>query len=279
MVWNHDYFTDEHRMLTRHDLDDITTDYPLVFERACGHVLTANTPALRLAGVTRDTVAPEGGAIDRDPDGEPNGIIRENARPQVRAILGKHDVDDTEKLLRIAMAHAAETGVTSVQTNDLRGGSWETVLEAYNRTQLNPTVRVYHQVNFPNPEDYRAFLERGYTTNRGTPFHRFGPLKLFVDGSLGARMRAFNGKIAPLDKIAAHRAHDRALFPACQTAQFINLPLVAAVEGIIFAYYTKYPHGSPLKAVTKELRFVKFTCLCEKSCYNIFCIELYIRSI
>lgn len=187
MGWNHDYFTDEHRMLTRHDLDDITTDYPLVFERACGHVLTANTPALRLAGVTRDTVAPEGGAIDRDPDGEPNGIIRENARPQVRAILGKHDVDDTEKLLRIAMAHAAETGVTSVQTNDLRGGSWETVLEAYNRTQLNPTVRVYHQVNFPNPEDYRAFLERGYTTNRGTPFHRFGPLKLFVDGSLGAR--------------------------------------------------------------------------------------------
>ena len=98
-------------------------------------------------------------------------------------------------------------------------------------------------------------------------------------GSLGARMRAFNGKIAPLDKIAAHRAHDRALFLACQTAQFINLPLVAAVEGIIFAYYTKYPHGSPLKAVTKELRFVKFTCLCEKSCYNIFCIELYIRSI
>ena len=82
-----------------------------------------------------------------------------------------------------------------------------------------------------------------------------------------------------LDKIAAHRAHNRALFLACQTAQFINLPLVAAVEGIIFAYYTKYPHGSPLKAVTKELRFVKFTCLCKKSCYNIFCIELYIRSI
>ena len=92
-------------------------------------------------------------------------------------------------------------------------------------------------------------------------------------------MRALNGKVAPLDKIAAHRAHDGALFLACQTAQFINLPLVAAVEGIIFAYYTKYPHGSPLKAVTKELRFVKFTCLCEKSCYNIFCIELYIRSI
>ena len=187
MGWNHDYFTDVQRMPTRHDLDAITTEYPLVFDRACGHVLTANTAALKLAGITRDTVAPEGGAIDRDPDGEPNGIIRENARGQVRAILGQYSVEDCEKLLRVAMAHAAETGVTSVQTNDVRGAIWDRVLEAYNRTQMNPTVRVYHQVNFPTPEQYRAFLDRGYTTNAGTPFHRFGPLKLFIDGSLGAR--------------------------------------------------------------------------------------------
>ena len=40
MGWNQDYFTDENRLLTRADLDDISTDYPLIFERACGHLLT-----------------------------------------------------------------------------------------------------------------------------------------------------------------------------------------------------------------------------------------------
>ena len=49
MGWNQDYFTDENRLLTRADLDDISTDYPLIFERACGHLLTANSAALALA--------------------------------------------------------------------------------------------------------------------------------------------------------------------------------------------------------------------------------------
>ena len=65
-------------------------------------------------------------------------------------------------------------------------------------------------------------------------------------------MRAFDGKIAPLDKLAAHRAHNAAFLRPIPAPQLVELPLVAAVEGIIFAYYTKYSHESPLKAVTKE---------------------------
>ena len=52
MGWNQDYFTDEHRLLTRQDLDDISTEYPIILERACGHILTANTAALERAGIT-----------------------------------------------------------------------------------------------------------------------------------------------------------------------------------------------------------------------------------
>ena len=65
MGWNQDYFTDENRLLTRADLDDISTDYPLIFERACGHLLTANSAALALAGIDDTFVPPEGGSAER----------------------------------------------------------------------------------------------------------------------------------------------------------------------------------------------------------------------
>ena len=86
------------------------------------------------------------------------------------------------------MKHAAESGVTSVQTCDLRSGSWPTVLEAFNRVEADhPITRVYHQSSFQNLDEYREFLAAGHVTGQGSPMNRFGPLKLFVDGSLGAR--------------------------------------------------------------------------------------------
>ena len=83
-------------------------------------------------------------------------------------------------------------------------------------------------------------------------------------GGLRARVRTLDGKVAPLDKIAAHRAHDGRLF-AKAPPQFVNLPLMAAVKRIILGYYTNRIHKSPLKAVTKELHFVKFTLCLPKS--------------
>ena len=188
MGWNQDYFEDEHRLLTRADLDDISTEHPLVFERACGHMLVANTAALELAGVTRDSACPAGGTIGRDANGELTGVFAENARAPLIALFREKSVDDCVQLIRAGMAHAAETGVTSVQTCDLRIGSWERVLEAYNIVMAdNPLTRVCHQAYFNQPEAYEAFVEAGHATGMGTPWHRFGPLKMFVDGSLGAR--------------------------------------------------------------------------------------------
>ncbi len=191
MGWNQDYFSDEHRLLTRADLDEISTEYPLIFERACGHMLVANTPALERAGITRGSIAPEGGSIGRDENGELNGIFAENACPLLISLFRNRSLEETVELIRTGMRHAAETGVTSVQTCDLRDSTWPTVLEAYNRVMAEtPLTRVYHQINFSDPARYEEFLQQGHVTGSGTPMHRFGPLKLFVDGSLGARTAA-----------------------------------------------------------------------------------------
>ena len=58
--WNQDYFTDGPVIPTKDDLDRICTDKPIVLTRACGHIGVANSKALDMAGVTKDTPDPEG---------------------------------------------------------------------------------------------------------------------------------------------------------------------------------------------------------------------------
>ena len=185
--WHQDYFTDDPTMLTRWDLDAITTEYPLVFSRACGHAVTVNTPALEKAGVTRDTPQPEGARFDLDENGEPNGIFREAAASLLGCLDPVRDEAYMDATLRLAMKEAARYGITSVQTMDITAANYEQMIAAYDRVQSDPTLRVYHQCNFMDPASYQKFLDLGHTTGTGDAFHKYGPLKLFVDGSLGAR--------------------------------------------------------------------------------------------
>lgn len=187
MGWNQDYFTDEKRLLTAQDLDEITTEYPLILERACAHILVCNSLALKMAGITPDTKPVEGGSIDVV-DGKLTGIIRENECNRILKLRPAPTVDELKAQLRAAMAHAAESGVTSVQTMDMRPRNWRDVLKAYSEIQVDePTLRIYHQHNFMAVEPYQEYLMEGYRTGQGTVWNRMGPLKLFSDGSLGAR--------------------------------------------------------------------------------------------
>ena len=137
--------------------------------------------------MTTETVPNAGGAIDQE-NGELTGVVRENARAQVRCLMSERSLETKKRLLRTAMKHASETGVTSVQTCDVRLGDWESTLEAYRQvSEETPTVRAYHQFSFMEPKGLQEFFDKGYHMGVGSDFNRIGPLKLFVDGSLGAR--------------------------------------------------------------------------------------------
>ncbi len=187
--WNQDYFAaDGHRLITRADLDAITTEHPLILVRACTHILTCNSAALAAAGLTRDSVPVDGGSFDRDENGELNGVVRENACDQIFAIRGTPSLEDGRRQVRAAMQYAVSNGVTSVQTMDMRPHNWEYVWNVYNSlAEEDPILRVYHQVNFMEPAGFRRFLSSGFRTGYGTAWNRVGPLKMFLDGSLGAR--------------------------------------------------------------------------------------------
>ncbi len=89
----------EHRSPTRWDLDAGCSDAPVCILRACAHVRCVNSRALELAGITRDTPDPEGGVIERDENGEPTGVLRENARDLVTAVMPDASTDETARQL------------------------------------------------------------------------------------------------------------------------------------------------------------------------------------
>ena len=112
MGW-HESILDEGRMPTRFELDKVSPNNPVFIPRG-GHVVTVNSKALELAGITRDTPNPDGGVIVRDPaTGEATGVLLENAAYLVRKILPPPPTNMAE-LLKAAMRDLNSYGIVGV---------------------------------------------------------------------------------------------------------------------------------------------------------------------
>ncbi len=190
--WNHDYFQDEKRFPNRYDLDRVTGDRPGILFRACGHVACVNSAALAAAGITRDTPQPEGGCFDVDEKGEPTGVLREYGINMVSRIIPSPGKEEIKEYILTAMKKLNAYGITSVQSDDLEafpGVSYELVLDAYRELESQGlmTVKVYEQCLLSGMDTLRDFVSKGYRTGVGSRFFTIGPLKVFTDGSLGAR--------------------------------------------------------------------------------------------
>ncbi len=188
--WNHDYFTDENRVLTRHDLDQISTEHPIIFNRACGHMATCNTKALEVCGIDATTPQMDGAEFYYDEDGTPNGVFTEHS---IKEMLECHypvpSVEERTEIINTAIDYALSHGITSVQTNDIAATNFQDMYQAYEGVYAgeNARLRSYHQCFFTEAAGFQEFLDAGFHTGFGNDFNKIGPLKTFVDGSLGAR--------------------------------------------------------------------------------------------
>lgn len=202
--WNQDLFAGPHALPTRADLDAAVPDHPLLLDRVCGHIMLCNTAALRAAGITSQTPDPPGGGIDRGPGGEPNGLLRDNAVALVRPLLPAETPAACADRWRAALAHAAAHGLTSVQTCDVRSRDWPTVLAALEELDAQDALplRLTLQCAMDTPEDLQALWDAGYRPGAHGKRWKIGPLKLFLDGSLGARTAWLRGGYA--DAPGAH---------------------------------------------------------------------------
>jgi len=109
---------------TRYDLDKASTEHPISISHSSGHIIVVNSYILQASGITKDTKDPPGGSFDRDPDGTPNGVIRESARSLLRRTGGGGEArvpfaDEVQGYLR-DFRYFAERGITSA---GIAGGS------------------------------------------------------------------------------------------------------------------------------------------------------------
>lgn len=163
-------------------LDAVTPNHPAFLRRKCGHAGWANSLALKLAGVTRDTPDPDGGAIERDPvTGEPTGILLERAMDLIFRLQAIPSDAEAVEAVRVAMRRAHSMGITGIHNMEAAPA-----LRAFQelRSRGEWKLRVLQQI----PEvDMDAAIELGIRSGYGDEWIRFGAVKIFADGSLGAR--------------------------------------------------------------------------------------------
>ena len=192
--WNQDLFRDEKRMPNRYDLDRISTDIPIVLRRVCGHVATANSRALELLGMSQKPGRVEGGTIEVDENGVPNGIFTEAAAGLPDSVLPQADLKDARRDFLTGAQYALSHGITSVQSNDAGNSSYprDAVIDMISALyqENGCPLRYRFQISFDSPEDLQQFIDAGgYARSLGADpdMLAFGPVKLFKDGSLGGR--------------------------------------------------------------------------------------------
>lgn len=103
----------EKRHPTRHDLDAASPDHPIALTRTCGHMIVANSRALQLAGITRDTVSPPGGVIVLDEQGEPTGLLQETAMGLLTRVIPEPTDEEMGQAIKAANQHQLSLGITS----------------------------------------------------------------------------------------------------------------------------------------------------------------------
>lgn len=183
--WDHERWTPA-SLPTRQLIDAVTPANPVFVNRLDGHMALANSLALQLAGINRDTPDPPGGSIVRDADGEPTGVLKDAAMNAVYAVIPEANAAEIATALRAAMREANENGVTSVQ--DMSASP--DVLRAYRRLLADGelTVRVYGAQPLSRWERLAA---PGIGAGFGNDMLRIGVLKGFADGSLGSTTALF----------------------------------------------------------------------------------------
>ncbi|MEC9485250.1 MAG: amidohydrolase [Candidatus Izemoplasma sp.] len=187
--WHQDQFI-EKRYPTKDDLNQVSTQKPVIFLRVCGHVLVCNDKAMALAGVDKDTPQVPGGKFDLT-----TGTFSEDAMKLIKSILPKNDKAAIKNMFLSGQEQLFSQGITQCASDDfsILDVPYELVLESlkelYDSGEM--TIRLTEQANIPDVKILKSFLNKNH---HKTTFGNFkmGPLKLLADGSLGGRTAYLN---------------------------------------------------------------------------------------
>jgi predicted amidohydrolase YtcJ len=200
--WNTEYleeFKNNPKVVpTKKDLDDVSPDNPVILRDWSGHVVLANSKALELARITRNTPDPDGGKVGKDASGEPNGILEE--KPAMNLVLGlmpPYTVEEIKKIIINALNEMNRNGVTSHSDmlgpgagDDDGGVRGDKAIEAYRqlykegkltiRTQIPLVYGANGVVAFDDV--VKGSQKYKFPTDVDPYWVRSGAIKIFIDG-------------------------------------------------------------------------------------------------
>ncbi|MEQ1606930.1 MAG: amidohydrolase [Pyrinomonadaceae bacterium] len=177
--WDHENWK-PNNLPTAAMIDAATPDNPVFIDRLDGHMALANSLAMKLASVNKDTKEVDGGLIVRDGAGKPAGVFKDAAMSYIYRVIPDSSWDEKMEFAAAATEHAASLGVTSV--TDVSAGTDVGVYQELIR-QGRMKTRIY---GCSNLSDYQRWQRTGVRYAFGTPMLRVGCLKGYADGSLGS---------------------------------------------------------------------------------------------
>ena len=178
--WDHENWNPA-QLPTRQLIDEVTADWPVMIKRLDGHMSLANSVALRIAGVDKNTKDVPGGVIVRDAEGNPTGILKDAAQGLVQRAIPAPSESEIIEAIRAAQTYANAQGVTSVQEMTASPA----VFRAYQTMLHNGHLRVRISGHQPLTT-WQHLAEVGVRADFGNDYLHIGGLKGYADGSLGS---------------------------------------------------------------------------------------------
>ncbi|MDR2161350.1 MAG: amidohydrolase [Desulfovibrio sp.] len=178
----------ERRQPTKEDLSEAAPNNPVFITRACIHMSTANKMALEIAGITEDTSDPYGGLIDRDSRGAITGLLKESAQNLVKRHIPRPGKKEIVAALALGGRAFVSKGITSITDAGLLIDV-DGELEGWFEAALKGVLPLRCTTSLGEGVAARVY-EMGLLSGYGNSMHRFGPLKLFMDGNIGAKTAA-----------------------------------------------------------------------------------------
>jgi predicted amidohydrolase YtcJ len=186
-----EYFLAENRHPTRADLDRVSPRHPVILYHTSFHACVLNSLALKKAGIDRETGAPQGGIIEKNPaDNEPTGVLHDNAMTSVFNSLFFDDLAAMTRQQRIALCSGATESFASkgfVFAADAMVSPQ--TLEIYQDTRAAGQLKIrIYTMNHDIMAD--SLIGSRIKTGFGCPQLRIGPIKIFADGGMSNRTAA-----------------------------------------------------------------------------------------
>lgn len=183
--WDHEQW-EINNLPTKEMIDDFSPNTPIFISRLDGHMALANSYALKLAGITKDTPSPEGGLIVKDKKtGEPTGILKDLAKDLIDSIIPEPSLEEYKQATLRALQEARENGITSIQ--DITHKNDLTTYQNLEKERLL-SCRIYTRLPL---SEYKDLVNSGIQVGSGSDKLKIGSLKEFADGSLGSSTALF----------------------------------------------------------------------------------------